>query len=108
MPDVPGAIERFFVWATWLLDQARQWWLTYGPRLAEIWHEGPLSKRALLLAIAAGLGLAALVLGRKAFRGARRLLGGVANVVMILVAVAPTIIILFLAVVGGLWLATSF
>jgi hypothetical protein len=108
MREVFGSVKDMTAWVLWLFDQVWHWGLSVAVFASDVWRYGPLWKQISFLTFIALLGSMALTVGPKALLFIRRMVGGFACLLVVVMMVLPTLTITFLAVVGGIWIAKSF
>jgi hypothetical protein len=108
MREILGALMQMVDWLLWLFDQAWHWGHSLAVFVSHAWLGGQSWMLIGFLVFTALLGYGALSVGRKAFLLIRRIVGGLACLLVVLMTVLPTLALTFLALVGGVWIAKSF
>ena len=108
MREISGALLQMVDWLLWLFDQTWHWGLSVAVFVSHAWLGGQSWMLIGFLTFTALLGYGALSVGQKGFLLIRRIVGGLACLLVVLMTVLPTLALTFLALVGGVWIAKSF
>jgi hypothetical protein len=108
MRDVVDFFHRAIDSFRWLLAEAWQLALSATARVAGVWPHGQPAKQIAFLVLLAALACAAFFLARRLLKAMQHAFSLLACLVAFLMTVGPTIVITFLALAGGVWLAKSF
>ena len=107
MREVFGSVKQMAAWIIWSFDQVWHWGLSVAAFTSDVWRYGPLWKQISFITFTVLLGSMALTVGPKALLFIRRMVGGLACLLVVMMMVLPTLTIIFLAMVGGIWIARS-
>jgi len=108
MRDAAGSFHRAIDLLRWLAEEAWQLALSAAARVAGVWPHGQPAKQIAILALLAALACAAFFIARRLLRAMHYAFNLLACLVVLLMTVIPTIVVTFLALAGGVWLAKSF
>jgi hypothetical protein len=100
--------QKMADWILLLFDQVWHSVFSVAAFTSGVWRDGLLWNQISFLTLTALLGYTVLAVGPKGLLLIRRILGGLACLLVVLMAVVPTLAITFLALVGGIWIAKSF
>jgi hypothetical protein len=106
--EISGTLMQTADSILWLFDRVWQWGLSVAAIVSDVWLNGQPWMLISFLTFTALLGYGALSVGQRGFLFIRRIVGGLACLLVVLMMVLPTLGLTFLAVVGGIWIAKSF
>ena len=92
----------------WLLQQAWHIGSSFAARIAAAWPEGQLWKQIGFVIIGVVLAYATFIVSRRMLKGVHYVVNLLSCVLVLLMAIVPTVAITILALAGGFWIAKSF
>jgi hypothetical protein len=108
MREVLGSVQHAIGWMLWLLEQAWHSALSFAARVAGAWPEGEPWKQISFLILVALLSYAAFTVSRTVAKGVHYIFNVLACLLVLSMAIVPTVVVTFLALAGAFWIAKSF